>query len=290
MTAGSSVSVQDKAGWTPIDWAAFRADRAFVDLILRFTSGALIKGPGRGELSGYHPEAFSPLFLAAAAGDDQSIETMLKFGLQTSISTDQNVGRLFMVLSKGSPESRYFGGQNHTSMPSLVNSSDFSVKLLELAIRSNHLTIVKTLVELGASLGAVDSEVKKRTPLHIAACCGHQQICEYLLFKGASPAVPDADGHTAMDLAIMVGHPQCTRLFLALSPPPSTFLECGIALTAFVLGLKGAGPGKLLSSTPTQGEAERCDPKLPAKALPMPVLTSMPAAIFLLTRAQGPKR
>jgi ankyrin repeat protein len=273
LSAGASVSVRDGAEWTPIDWAAFRADRAFVDLLLRFTPSASLKGARLQRPLVFHPEEFSPLFLAAAVGDRESIDAMLKFGFDAPTGTEQILERLFKVMGKGDydwfTERTYRYGRDPTSMPSFIGNDEFSVKVLESAIRLNQRNIVKILVELGAPLGAMKSEARQRTPLHIAACCGHHQICEYLLIRGASPSFRDADGLTAMDLALMIGHPQCTRVFLALSPPPSTLVERGVSFTTFVFGLNDAGSGNLSSSSPTRHKEVSCDPRLPNGALPM---------------------
>jgi ankyrin repeat protein len=100
LTAGASVSARDYAGWTPIDWAAFRADRTFVDLILRFTWSARLKGPSGSPI--YRTEDFSPLFLAAAADNRESIDAMLKFGFDAPTGTEQNLDDLSTVLKRGS--------------------------------------------------------------------------------------------------------------------------------------------------------------------------------------------
>ena len=196
LTAGCEVSVVDGANWTPIDWAAFRGDRNFVDLILRFTSSPQLKGPRIEKPSVHHQEEFSPLFLAAAAGDQQSIEAMVKFGIDASINTEPKLKKLFKVLRKLDPgfrtEQDYRWGGS-VSLPSIVPTDHFLVKLLESAIRLDQRTIVRMLIELKVPLGVMDAEVKRRTPLHIAACCGHYEICRYLLSKGASPSSLDAD-------------------------------------------------------------------------------------------------
>ena len=273
LTAGASVGIPDGAKWTPIDWAAFRADKAFVDLILCFTPGAHLKGPRHEKPLVHHPEEFSPLFLAAAAGDQQSIEAMLKFGFDAPTSTEPDVEKLFKVLKKLDPGSReekdYLAGGGSSFLPSYIPTDDFFIKLLESAIRLNQRTIVKMLIELGVSLRVIESEARQRTPLHIAACCGHYEICKYLLLKGASPSLLDADGFTPMDLALIIGHPQCTRLFLDISPLHSTLVDRGVAMTSFVFGLEDAGSGSLMSSTPARHEKACDDPQLPRRALSM---------------------
>jgi ankyrin repeat protein len=124
------------------------------------------------------------------------------------------------------------------------------------------------LTELGASLGVMKSESRQRTPLHVAACCGKYQICEYLLHKGASLSLLDKGGFTAMDLAIMTGHPKCDRLFLGLASPSSTIMDRGISLTTFVFGLGYRFFSKLMSSYQEKTYRDP-DPRSPESALPM---------------------
>jgi ankyrin repeat protein len=271
LTAGSKVNMQDEAKWTPIEWAAFRADKDFVDLILRFTPSTQPSDHAASwEPLFHHPESFSPLFLAAAVGDRQSIDAMFNFGFKSPRPTVIPLKMFFGVSAKVDRRSQcYRRGRGSISLPSFLSTDDFSVKLLESAILVDQRAVVKLLVELGASLGVVKSEVKQRNPLHIASCYGHYEICEYLLLKGASLSLLDADGLTAMDLAIMAGHPQYIRLFLNLAPSPSALIERNVSLTTFLFDLKDSGPGKLMIRAPTHRTKACCDPKLPKSTLPM---------------------
>jgi hypothetical protein len=89
-----------------------------------------------------------------------------------------------------------------------------------------------------------------------------------------------------MDLAIMTGYPQCTRLFLNISPPPSTLMERRISLTTFVFGLRDSESGRLMSRTPTHHKELSGDPKLPEGALPM-LETRISSGITTLCDAQS---
>jgi ankyrin repeat protein len=171
LTAGASVSVRDGAKWTPFEWAAFIADRAFVDLILRFTSGAQLKGARYKKPPNHHPEELSPLFLAAAAGDYRSIEAMLQSGCEKPISTEQNLEKLFKALVKLDPswieETEYHdvGTRYSILTSSLLPINSFPGKLLELAIPLDQRTIVKMLVELRVTLGSLnESQTEHSAP------------------------------------------------------------------------------------------------------------------------------
>jgi ankyrin repeat protein len=105
-------------------------------------------------------------------------------------------------------------GQLRIDFPSFVVSKALSTHFLETAIVSGQLTMVKMLIELGASLGLMDGESRSRTPLHLAVCCANSKICRYLLSQGADPSLRDSKGHSPPDLAILLGAPACLESIL----------------------------------------------------------------------------
>ncbi|KAK8024556.1 hypothetical protein PG993_012622 [Apiospora rasikravindrae] len=186
LAAGASASLQDESGWKPIDWAAFRADNSLVTLLLQYTT--LPRGYAKPENT--CPHEFSAFFEAAAAGDNQTLEALLQNISPTPIVDGIPADNLCRLLSKrkGKIEDYYCSGgrKEHKwiSNPSLVMNVSFTIRLFESAIRFDQLAMVKILVELGSPLGAVKGELKARSPLHIAACCGNRRICEYLISRG----------------------------------------------------------------------------------------------------------
>ncbi|KAK8071376.1 hypothetical protein PG997_011579 [Apiospora hydei] len=244
LAAGACASLQDESGWTPIDWAAFRADKSLVTLLLQHAS--LPTGYDYGERS--RPREFSAIFLAAAAGDNETVEALLQKGATAPVGDGMPARKIERLLHKigGKVEDYYHSGgtREHRwiSTPSVVMTVSFTIRLFESAIRFDQLAIVKMLVELGSPLGAVKGELKDRSALHIAACCGNRRICEYLVSKGADVSLQDGDGYTPLDLAITVAAIPCIKLFLECLDPRSKtmsrLIEDGNAPAEFLYGWK----------------------------------------------------
>ncbi|KAK8126891.1 uncharacterized protein PG998_002650 [Apiospora kogelbergensis] len=242
LAAGACASLKDKSNWTPIDWASFRADRSLVTLLLQYTSLPREKTPRSfySRSGVYRPREFSPIFLAAAAGDDQTVETLLQHGNSAQEGSGEAARSMYNVISKAERFYKHCDVYTYVSMPSVLLTKKFAIRLFESAIRSDQPAIVKMLVELGSTLGAVEGEQKNRSALHIAACCGKTRICEYLLSKGADASLQDKDGNTPLDLAISVAAIPCIKLFLECldsgSKEISRLIEMGSAPAVFAFG------------------------------------------------------
>ena len=62
---------------------------------------------------------------------------------------------------------------------------------------------------------------RKRTPLHIAAEEGQEELITFLLSKKADANITDSDGYTPVDLAAKNQHKDAAKIFL-MHPHPST--------------------------------------------------------------------
>lgn len=93
---------------------------------------------------------------------------------------------------------------------------------LHTAVRSNDLRAVMHCLNQfdDPSVGVNLKSEARRTPLHIAAECGHLEITRKLLGAGGplSLIVYDADGLTAANYAIANGHVECLRVLIAGDP------------------------------------------------------------------------
>lgn len=125
--------------------------------------------------------------------------------------TDGAVRRYAGVLSK---QERWYRSYGSIRIPSVMQSPRFTIRLLDAAIRSGHLSIVKLLVENGAQLGPVEGELINRTPLHIAAHCDNAEIAKYLLSSGADEAAKDDHSDTALDVAVKAAAVSCIWVLL----------------------------------------------------------------------------
>lgn len=153
--------------------------------------------------------------------------------------TEKAFGKLFQVMSKAETQTTCVPGSKERlglRMPSLIISGKFTVIIFESALRCGHLTIVKMLVELGASLGIMEEEEMQRSPLHIAAFCGERDICECLITKGADVTLIDSCDKTPLDLALYNGFDACASLLL---PSGSSSLRLIRQGTVFPVLLSG---------------------------------------------------
>jgi ankyrin repeat protein len=75
------------------------------------------------------------------------------------------------------------------------------------AARYGHDQVVRRLIEAGADLAAVRTAAfKGATALMLAAAFGKDEVVGVLLDAGADPLVAEADGKTAIDIALQRGH------------------------------------------------------------------------------------
>lgn len=236
LVAGACASLRDGSNWTPIDWAAFRGDGPLVNLLLQYTT---LRSGCDNDSGVYQPHEFSPIFLAAAAGDTNTVATLLEHGTTTQEGAGEAAKRMYRAISKIEISYR-LNSPNHRviSVPSVILTESFSIKLFEAAIRSDQLAIVKMLVELGSPLGAVEGEHRGRSALHIAACARNERICEYLMAKGANPSLQDQDGYTPLDLAITTAAIPCIWVFLDRdTSAAATAIDKGNAPAIFARGI-----------------------------------------------------
>lgn len=238
LASGAEAALRDSGGWTPLDWAACRADSSLVQLVLQYASQQPEKEhrSSAKTVRGSHKHGlrqFSSIHLAASAGDLQSVRALIEFGTNNKDYGEKAFGKLLQVLSKTEIMST-MEAETSLSVPSLIFSEDFTVKLFESAIRCDQFVIVKMLVELGAPLGPMACEESNRSPLHIAAFCDRRAICEYLIERGACTTLEDRDRNTPLDLALCNGSIACVGLLLPAGYASSTLVREGTALRIFV--------------------------------------------------------
>ena len=73
-----------------------------------------------------------------------------------------------------------------------------------LSIDKPPFSLVKLLVENGANVNTKNDSGK--TPLHLAAFWGHNEVAKYLIEKNADVNATTNKGRTALELAALYGH------------------------------------------------------------------------------------
>lgn len=102
-----------------------------------------------------------------------------------------------------------------------------------VAVCNNRTDVAQLLIEKGLLANAIEDEIKKKTPLHIAAYHGDDQTAAYLADNGADILAKDAKGRTAADIANHKGHKKVVRLLepnRAPSPKPDSLYSKPIAV------------------------------------------------------------
>lgn len=193
LPAGADAKLEDHDRWTPMHWAAYKGDTDMVKLLLEFE-------PARKELASMsyrgNYRVFGPLFVAAERQNSHIVDDLLRFhDWKPPRQAKIPVKSLIRVTEKVDPLAR----------ASFISSKDFSASLLNEAIQSDQLMMVKLLVESGAELGPLRDERDRRSPLHLAMFCVDFRIPQFLLSSGGDMSIRDKKGYSALDLAASSG-------------------------------------------------------------------------------------
>ncbi|MGZ5050898.1 MAG: ankyrin repeat domain-containing protein [Methylobacter sp.] len=101
----------------------------------------------------------------------------------------------------------------HGADPNVENYLDRTA--LMYASRYGYISIVKALVEHGADVNHV-REFREHPPLLAAAEHDHQEVVSFLVEKGADIFHKNAQGKTALDLAMDAGHGEIAKILRVL--------------------------------------------------------------------------
>jgi uncharacterized protein len=103
---------------------------------------------------------------------------------------------------------RYQDEENFSITPITVNTpNDFGFCPIHIAVERNEYYELMALVNAGADVNAIH-ETGVQTALHLAISLGHFTMMRYLLKKGADSKIKNGFGHTALDVAMLIGEPQ----------------------------------------------------------------------------------
>jgi uncharacterized protein len=138
----------------------------------------------------------APIFKAAAAGQQETVESELAEGARVNDQDAEGFGALHHAAYGGHEElCLYLLDQG--ALINLVSATGDTPLLL--ASSAGHENVVKLLIEKDAKLDP--RSANGMTALLKASFSGHAEVVEVLLEAGADASVKDARGRTALELA-----------------------------------------------------------------------------------------
>lgn len=197
LALGADPSAPDKGGWSPLIFAIassdqINKDRALLDTLLE--AGA---DPKVANIAG-----LTPLESAARGGDAYAAERLIAHGASPNEHLAGDLTPLFYAIQEQS--------ENCVSVL-LENGADANVLFpgawtpVLHAAKIGNLDILRQLKAMGANLSHI-CVPEGWSALHLAAQAGHRTAVKWLLEEDVDKELKDADGKTAMDLAITERH------------------------------------------------------------------------------------
>ncbi|CAH3168725.1 unnamed protein product [Pocillopora meandrina] len=200
------VSVETR-GWDPLHSAAEGGNEVIIETLL--SSGLDIDSRGN--------DGTTPLMVAAAKGQEKTVNLLL------SKRADPHL-RNFM--GRNLLHAAAEGGNSSIVMRVLscdidINSKDdeSSVTPLTVAVKHNHVEVVKYLLQKGADI-SLTTESKKRNALHIASQYGSVEAMEMLLSYDLRPDSRDGEGNTPLACAAACGQIEAVNCLLKHGADP----------------------------------------------------------------------
>jgi ankyrin repeat protein len=211
---GSEIAHKQLNRATPLLQAAQNGN----DLSIRYLIGEDCRIPNSEnlDLNEWNSDRLTPLSLAAIAGHESAVLTLLRNGAKdrgTGALTNRDL--LSWVAGHGMTEAlRLLLGTPEILVDSL---DEFHRTPLSWASGNGHLDVVTQLLDSTGqttpvvNVNSVDR--KKRTPLSWAAAAGHEVVVKILLKYGADPTIKSEGGKSPVVWAVTEGH---TKVFSAL--------------------------------------------------------------------------
>lgn len=176
----------DENLWSSIHWAVWSRDRDLMQQLID-------EGESIWNSSGAH----SPVKLAMSMQQEGLAEFLIKTdGKINSVFTN---GRTPLSIAAENGELEFL--QLLLKCGAKINAVD-----MEAAAAGGHLAIVAELIKHGADVNSRSANVRRITPLHIAAIWGNKEVVELLLEKGANVNAVGKANQTALMQVIERGN------------------------------------------------------------------------------------
>nr|XP_058942638.1 putative ankyrin repeat protein RF_0381 [Pocillopora verrucosa] len=203
MKGGVSV---ETSGCNSLHCAAMGGNEAIIETLL--SSGL--------DINSRSNDGTTPLMMAAATGQEKTVDLLLSKGADPHLKNFMGRNLLHAAAE---------GGNSSIVMRALscdidINSKDdCSATPLIIAVKQNHIEIVKYLLQKGADI-SLTTEDKKRNALHIASQEGSVAVIEMLLSYDLRPDSRDGKGNTPLARAAACGHIEAVNCLLKHGADP----------------------------------------------------------------------
>ena len=233
LKAGANPNQADASGYPPLCYAAKEGNASVVETLIR--SGALIDHPIVGERT----RGWTPLMEAICHGHNALVPLFISHRANLDAQGEDGASALIIAAYHGFPATVELlldaGASPHLLHRSGMDASAF-------AAVANEPEILQSLHRRGADLSRKDR--RGATPMHWASLFGKTEALNVLLACQREVVhLPDAEGLTPLDMAILAGHADCSDLLRSDGAVASRIREPDPALT---LELQNAHPGTTL--------------------------------------------
>jgi ankyrin repeat protein len=201
LKAGADVNKKNSRGWTALIFAAQRGNAEIVKLLVDAKADVNIQE----ETLGY-----SVLMWAALEGNLKTIETLLDAGANLH-QKDKYGNTAFLLAAQGGKPGAI---KKFLSLGFDANATDDYGGRTALIAAARSPEALKVLIEAGAKVNA-RQKVMLHTALYNAAQNGYTESVKVLIEAGADVNIPDFDGRTPLNRAIIGKHTAVVELLKA---------------------------------------------------------------------------
>ena len=213
------VSIETR-GWNPLHSAVEGGNEVIIETLL--SSGLDIDSRGN--------DGTTPLMVAAAKGEEKTVDLLLSKGADPFLKNF--MGRnLLHAAAEGGNSSIVMRAFSY-DIDINAKDDDCSATPLIIAVKQNHIEVVKYLLQKGADI-SLTTEPEKRNALHIASQEGSVAVIEMLLSYDLRPDPRDGEGNTPLACAAANGQIEAVNCLLEHGADPFLKGQNGWSLLHF---------------------------------------------------------
>ncbi|KAJ7332662.1 hypothetical protein JRQ81_014842 [Phrynocephalus forsythii] len=193
---GAKIDLVTKELLTPLHIASYKGHIDVAQKLLQHKANVTVKGK----------QSKTPLHLAAESGYPAMVELLLDSNADPNITDKEKKTPLHLAT---------IGGHLDTVKALLARKSRSGAKDMDGCIPAHYaaiggnLEILKALLVTGNNKNINDRNIWRKTPLHLAAEYGHDDLLNYLLSNGAAINALDNNKDTPLHCACKAGHFNC---------------------------------------------------------------------------------